>query len=79
MFDLGGEMYNLAGAHVLFRGVQMTDDEIAPYDQNNFTNTFSKGDRKDKPMSIKLPSYLSCSRKPLEALKFAFGNPKPDH
>ena len=65
-------MYNIAGAHLLLRGVQMMDDQIVPYEQNSFTNKVEREERKDKPMSIKLPSYLSCSRKPLEALKFAF-------
>ena len=74
-----GSEFNIAGIFLLFRGVQMKDEQLDPYEQNLYSNTFDEGERKGKPISLKTPCYLSCSRKPKEALKFAFQNLKPDH
>lgn len=71
LFKEGGKMYNVAGSHLLFRGVQMTMEQLEEFKRSQITNLQTEGEKAGKPTSVNLPSYLSCSRSLKEALKFA--------
>ncbi len=74
-------MMNLYGIFLLFRGSQMKDDWLIPYEQNNYQNDMQAewDEAKTVPMSVRLPGNTSCSQNLKVALKFATGKPKVDH
>ena len=58
----------MAGLFMLWRGVQMKEDWIAPWEQNTATGN-----------EICLPTTSSCSQNLGVALGFAFKNPRAEY
>lgn len=64
--------FNMAGSFLLFRGLQMTAEQIRPYTLNyTFENENEDGD----PLTVFVPGNASFSRDLKVSLDFAFANP----